>query len=313
MQSNGKQPILSSGVDYLRLTVDETEKGFDECFNIWRNCQAAERELGHTVERFGFEGFSGHMVGSFFYGLRGGELMCQVSGNMSNLVMEKMRGFDFEGNITRLDAEATAHRETAKAKNLEQLRNTIKRGFAASKKGAPKTLEIRENSKGQDTLYVGSRDSGSFIRVYNATARHSQLYGSGAWRYEVQYNKETAKSAFRFLKHSAQLTSACKQLVVGKLQRAGLKEPWHKGIPPMEAMRVSKKTDDEGRLMWLKSQVAPTVKGLVDRGHAFKALQAVLIDEGCIWEAMKQDKDFCKMIVNLAGHATDPEDPMHDY
>jgi hypothetical protein len=182
---------------------------------------------------------------------------------------------EFHGNVPRLDAESTIQQKEAGAKTVSQIRWLIKKRFAESKTKSCRKLALYEEATGGGGLSLGSRYSASVIRIYNAHAKHSDLYKPGAWRYEVEYHNAAAKRAWCYLRAAPNTTAIAKQLVVGKLQTLGIKEKWHSMIPPIAPMSGTKTTKDQQRIAWLRTQVAGVCRGLVERGFAEEIADAL--------------------------------------
>jgi DNA relaxase NicK len=136
------------------------------------------------------------------------------------------------------------------------------------------------NSKGGQTLYVGSRSSDQFGRVYDKGAQQGDYPNGFKWRYEVEYKKPRASIAANALKQFE--TQEAKKIV-------DTVHSWfaHRGVPPIfhstgDGIRIQMEArvdSDKKKLNWLRSQVAPSIEYLLSRGRGREALVALgLID-----------------------------------
>jgi hypothetical protein len=298
-----KSAIIDAGLDYLRLTVKPGEKGFVESQNIWTLYTEQEQAKGHKAQLISLQGYRGVQCGSLFHGGREADMMFQVSGALSNSIFETMREVEFRGNVPRLDAQATIDREKAQAKSVQQLRGFLKRRIDGGKTRAVRTLALFENRASEDTLYIGSRNSSSSLRIYNAGAVHPERYSKQAQRYEGEFHNKASKQAWNYFRACANVSSCAKQVVVGKLQSVGIKERWHMDIPPIQPASGTKKTNDEKRLAWFYDQVRVSLLDLVDRGKSAEALEALGIDESFLLKCFLQDENFAAIVRKIAQQA----------
>lgn len=133
-----------------------------------------------------------------------------------------------------------------------------------------------ENTKGGQTLYVGSRSSQQYGRVYDKGVEAKSAPPGFCWRYEVEYKKPLAQEITRVLKSVGQQES---KAIVGTVHR------WFasRSVPPMfrpEGDSIgttveAKVITDDRKVNWLRSQVAPTVAYLIARGRGHDALYAL--------------------------------------
>lgn len=137
-------------------------------------------------------------------------------------------------------------------------------------------------SRGGDTLYVGSRSSDQFGRVYDKSAKRKEGDIGSLWRYEVELKRKLAKQV------AVQLLDAAETSL--PLMIANYVYEWFRvrGVPPiwdyskgatLSTVAVITGKSDEERLLWLRKQVSPTVANFVRAGRADQVLKALGLED----------------------------------
>lgn len=136
------------------------------------------------------------------------------------------------------------------------------------------------SSDGGETLYIGSRNSEQFGRLYDK-GKHTGKADKGLWyRYEVEYKRSMAKAAARMIRDRIALDHDIGQVL------SDLVWNWfntrdtppifnRKGQVPLEVKAEIISTSDERKLAWLTSQVSPSVKSLVMSGRGKEVIKAL--------------------------------------
>jgi len=163
---------------------------------------------------------------------------------------EVLRRFlDAGGRISRLDLakDLTGVRYPAeKVAQALEARNYV---------GTARTSSWLRNNTGGFTVYVGSRQSERFLRLYDK-ANEQGLKGEEWWRLELEFKAMTARAVGDFLnKHDnwsplfdAQLREMCEM---------ALWKPFYSDEPiPIALPKIEKQTDTE---KWIATQVYPAI------------------------------------------------------
>lgn len=106
-----------------------------------------------------------------------------------------------------------------------------------------------------DTLYVGSRESGMFIRIYDKSEEYAMALGL-VWRFEVEFKYAKAQHIFELLKKDGVGIAA--DIVWTALRSREIPSPKIGQAVNLKARKVSFSTA-ELKLAWLGRQVRPTV------------------------------------------------------
>jgi hypothetical protein len=131
-------------------------------------------------------------------------------------------------------------------------------------------VKLIESDTG-DTLYVGSREAESMLRIYDKSAFYGEELGH-VWRFEVEYKRGLARGAAEYVEEeglqgiSDAIWSDCRA----------------KDIPcpvPGRVVRLKRQvvtlTSAEMKINWLSRQVAPTVRHLISLGLKSEVAEAI--------------------------------------
>lgn len=194
--------------------------------------------------------YMGYRLGNMFYGegVQGDKqhYLIQVSGSPADDAYQLL--IDLGMDITRIDLQLTIEKPGwYKARSyVDSMRAGIWRGRVLN-------CEMYEDGKGNDTVYLGSKHSDKFTRVYVK----AQMF----LRYELQLRRKYAMDAAR------QIASGRKNAVRGILQSELAKKPSHPvnaefraflrgAVVDVQAYRTN--PDAVSRMRWL-STLLPTI------------------------------------------------------
>lgn len=282
----------SGGVDYIRLTFTDTKLA---AYAYERYAEyAAELGRAYTgravVEPWGWQGYKGGKVGKASFGLRDDGAILQVSGGWASTP-------DFDDlpqtGIPRIDVQVTVwgidnhSQEPARCAELTD----------AARKGVPsRPWKVRlENTHGDgDTLYVGSRQSDSFIRIYDKSKESKDEMYEGAVRFEVQFSNEAARIAYKSLSRASFSPHRCAQIVAGSMANRGLGLPEWVSVEEPVLCQVRKEASDlDTKLLWLRTQVAPTVETLLASGVTYDAVFGALFGRASVSGLLDKSDNGC--------------------
>ncbi len=145
-------------------------------------------------------------------------------------------------------------------------------------KNVKRDVQTRLN-KGNDTIYIGDRTSGRYIRVYVKDVDYV--------RFEVEFKKEQAAKAWQMVKSGRRYAIAGILMAeIQSLPYAPIFEPMMNALKVHADMKIKvpaerKKTVDITRLKWLAS-LLPTIEGMMndsDYGHMVTGWFLDLVDK----------------------------------
>jgi DNA relaxase NicK len=186
-----------------------------------------------------------------------------------------------EMHVSRLDLQVTVwNPQDGGATGVlaeQNARDFKKRG------GKGNNRQIRHIADDEDgyTLYIGSRSSASFMRLYNKGAEAKDAYYTGSWRYEVEtHNVVATAAAIELAMGNVSIELSIIATVATYCRERGLFVPWH-ASKELSVLRPlpSLETDDLRSLRWLATQVKPTVQRLLRAGYTSDIAQALGLDQ----------------------------------
>lgn len=268
--------VVDVGVDWITLTSSTAHEPHDVTLANWYDVFNRVRHHSGMVEDASFLGYSGLKTEGMFIGTRFDGAMVRLSGPIArdNFLALQTAG----ASVTRLDLQVTCHWEGT---GLHPPRLVALHATAANEllpTSRQRNVEERKDNRGGYTTYVGSRQSAAFLRCYHKSAQDPDAYGPNVYRYEVQYNKDSASFVLEALhNHQEVVEAAITALVWDWCERRGIIPVFRRSA---ERVIVSRETipvtELDKKLQWLYTQVRPTVDMLMAQGHTAEALIALL-------------------------------------
>ena len=265
-QSQEASNLASAGIDWLTCTSDKDSVGLawfemfqrlavepGEWYNPWYTGKA-DNHL-----RWGFN----HGMGYIFI----------ASGEIADVVFKQT--VPVAKKITRIDVQVTVRLLKA---NCEVARN----GYRVNSASPNRKYGLIQNSRNGQTLYVGSRNSAQFGRVYDKGVESGYDEPGKLWRYEVELKKPVSDMVARQLAN----WSNPKKGQESHYRIVSFVFDWflHRGVGPVFAREgwngivteVGRRiTSDDKKLEWLRTQVKPTIQYLLGKGQADKLADAL--------------------------------------
>jgi len=124
--------------------------------------------------------------------------------------------------------------------------------------GTARTFGKIESNDGGYTIYVGSRQSERFVRIYDKAAE-SKLSGKLWFRFEIETKGMVARAVATSLRQSNNWSGVFDSLVysmVGKPEELALENFFTSGSVPIGLPKIERHSDREA---WIESQVIPAV------------------------------------------------------
>lgn len=275
---------LLPGIDWITCTLVESNLEKSDTFKSWRRLfDAIARETNAKLVPAGWQGYKGIGMEGALLGTREDGACFRMTGAMAAKNWNRIRG----GKATRLDLQVTVIglTEVGGKFNVQKLPPHLWHGDQAenANRDLPddrkRLISYNHNNKGGATLYIGSRQSSSFARIYDKSAESPGEWGGyNAWRYEVQFGKRLAQEIRETLmeQSSGGLERSIIAAVWDWMRARGVFVPWSRGDGPALKMKeeLEPKTTDR-QLAWLHKQVAPTIRKLQEEGLEGDAIIAL--------------------------------------
>jgi hypothetical protein len=256
-------PVLESGIDYLTATFRRDE--IDSC-KVRRNV----REIQHTFEKRGditraarVLGYDSWVTGPLTWGERQDGMLVRISSADADTWANRWP--ELLLHATRIDLQVTLYHADASRTALQRHISAavlFAEGIPAARRH---NVEYYSGPEGPQTLYIGSRQTEHFARIYDKYKQSKDEYYRGCLRYEVECKGQIAKRVGENLFGCPYAT--CYQagpFVASWFDIRGVDVPGGFVASYWPLPRIDpEKTDDIRRLAWLRKQVAPTIKELL--------------------------------------------------
>lgn len=210
------------------------------------------------VERWGFNGYLGHRCGPAAWGAGYNGLILQVEGAGA----EKLRSLQpYYDNVARLDVQVTIWYDNDRENLARELAPAIDR-YRKSLPHRPFEMELRHGYGRGDTLYLGSRKSARYHRIYDKGRSPNAGEGyQNAWRFEVELKDSHGAGPWEGRGGNVPSADYWAAIVVREFASRGVELPrCLPGALAPEARVPRGKTTAERRLHWLVNQVAPCIE-----------------------------------------------------
>lgn len=267
--------IVEAGIDYLAASMPADLRNIQDWERSCREVMKLIADHGNVTRLGSFQGYDGLHVAGAFTGSRDDGVHIHVPGSWAGRVYSSLHRDGLR--YSRLDLQVTLQFDEylpnyGKEQRLEA---------AAHNRTLPekRRRKIRANDEedGGYTLYIGSRDSEHFCRVYDKAAQSGDPAYERCWRFEIQLHGKTATDAAQYIwvAPRGQAEVAC-STVWKYFRDRGITPPWEREHESDAVLpQHSPKTDYERKLIWLREQVRPTIRLLREMG-----------DEGILLEAL---------------------------
>lgn len=268
---------MVSGVDWI--TVTGTDLGrWDKIQNLAYQLLEQGFLNGETIRKSSRHGFSLKGVAGVQYGSGAGGWMVSLSGDEAR--RHWMAFAVFAKNVTRLDLQVTVWYNSDQVDTIRNLHKEALRNAS----GKPKrNLTHIDNGKKGSTLYIGSRASSQFGRIYDKQRQQKNKLGfQNAIRFEVEYKKPLSKEVCRWLMLQERTPDEMAARVLDWFAARGIEVP-QIGTSADNAIQVGKEpTPLENKLNWLRKTVRPVYRQLVALGYQVEADGSIGITDDLI-------------------------------
>ena len=266
---------VSTGIDYLTCSYEPSavDGALDELIDA---TIVSERSKGNFVKPWSGYGYSGLKVGQFHCGERPDGRCVMLSGELAHESWARFAAT--ASNVSRLDIEVTGRCGRQPAAEIARLLRAA-RGFSPPT-GRPRKVGLRREWPQGMTLYLGSRQSAVYMRIYDKGAESGDDYYAGCVRIEAELKKGASAFMAAYLLRSPDREQAVcvrlSQLLAGSGGGSQLLNDTRYQLILTDLQRSPRCLSDIATsLSWLTTQVSPTVKRLIDAGEKEKVLEAL--------------------------------------
>lgn len=277
MLSESNIEAITAGLDWITLTLpaDKATAGIwiEHCLHVLDDIAKEGYELKYRT----IQGYYGVSCGNNFVGSRDDGHMVQLTGHSAN--EHYIRVYRPDAHISRVDVQCTV--------KYKEMPNDIARNIAESTAHSNQFLSRARHRKtilitgsdGGDTLYIGSPSSEQRARIYNKDVQSEDIAFMRCWRFEIVYKNDLAtRLCISTPLQAIERAEWAKSVVYAWLAARGTCMLWGRECAaitlPLARMLP---TDVERRIGWLRKQVAPTIRKLIQANHTTEVLE--ILDE----------------------------------
>ncbi len=270
--ANQPWAITSTGVDYITATASEP-RHVAVLVAIGRSLCDAASKRGDEQEPWSWQGYQGRTSPQASYGLRQDGMIIRLSGTTAQEKWHEL--VPLAAKVSRLDLQVTVRRDAYEGSLAQDGRRTAILHQAGE--GRPPRITLILGHPRGDTLYIGSRSSDRFGRVYDKHESSPTDHPPGTWRYEVESKREVARLLARTILGSRDRERAIQSYVHNWFNMRGVPPVWDSETLYQERA-PTRPTTTETRLAWLRSSVAPLIRRMEAKIGREAVLEALGLD-----------------------------------
>lgn len=262
--------VVSSGVDWLTATAprDGRDVGL---LRFADGLIDGQVNMGEKVRPWQWMGYSGHQSGQVAYGTREDSTILRLSGDAAHDEWEP--AVQLARRVTRLDFEVTVKYEppdeTIGTKAYRQMMR-----WRQARARAAQVSQVQVNGDTQ-SIYLGSRTSERYARLYDKHRETRDPRYAGCWRYEVESKGSYGANLARALLQHPRWRGAIQEHVFQHFKRHGHTPPFAAREPDARLLASRSAVDQARRLKWLQEQVQGVIAQLVSQGQRREVYEAL--------------------------------------
>ena len=292
--ANNPLEIIEARLDWITATCKPGQRA-----NVLKGRAAAwiDAQVAEGNDRLSFKTpfYEGTRTRGVAYGERRDDILVSLSGDVAQKWGPTL--VTWADNISRLDIEVTL-REPDLSTDWATYVDSLMTLDPRVKCGSLQTRLITKRPRGV-TAYIGEGGSDKMCRVYDKAAESKDVYPPGSWRWEIQYRHQRAFSVAWHLLDGLYLPHTVLAAVLAgfldykvHVPTLCLPQGWKDKGP-------SSRTDDDRRLEWLRTSVAPCVERLGDH-YGYPGVMAALGLSAITdtMESMSAQLDMAKMVAD---------------
>jgi len=271
--------IISAGVDFYSGGMNTGSAGFAQAMELSISILLDLHKQGARIEPYKRLGYEGNYAAGAFYGEREDGSLWQWPGGIAHEAFLSLA--PYAERASRVDVQVTFEQDPFNPNWAAEEYDRLQANVQGAKIGSVKGLELYTNNKGGQTIYVGSRQSDSYICIYQKGAQSGDSTYENCWRVECRYkNRYAAQIQERLKRQLGRLSQASYSVVLSHAERSGVDlalDP-RPGVS-IEPPRGAVKSDVLATLQWLEKSVRPAINRLRKLGIERDALLALgLVD-----------------------------------
>lgn len=266
---------IYSGVDWITATMQGDEGLRAQWANKGIHILEELAKKGEKLGKRSLMGYMGIGFGNCFVGARDDSTMIQLTSVHADRYFYDVMSDAVQ--VSRIDVQCTVQYNRM-PRNIvtvayRMFMNAIENGEVnALSKGSKLT-----GVDGSATLYLGAPSSDRRGCIYNKEVESGEDHYKRCWRYECRYRNEIANSiAHKLLSNRDKYLELTTSITQSFFKRKGIIMDWNEQLreDTLPMLEKNKPTVDR-QLVWLRSQVRPTVQWLISMGKEKEVWQAL--------------------------------------
>lgn len=264
----------SVGVDWLTCTQIR-EVGVSPLLGETKKVVSEMVARGNDRMSWKGQGYFGERAGGASWGVRGDSYLSTLSSDTAREFW--LRVGRWATNCTRIDLQVTQRLSVQDLDAFDRLEQHLY--SRPGGRGKPVAVTRIRDSKGGNTVYLGSRSSDVYMRVYDKGVELKTEEPGVLIRFEVELKRALAKRALANLLENPTPEAEMAGIVAGYFGKRSVSIDIANRCS-LEVARVENFSDSQRRLIYLAKVVRPMVARLKEAGLSDAAM-AVLFAERC--------------------------------
>lgn len=258
MECIKRAKLINWGVDYLRVTSRDKKDhvAFEQEF---QRVLKKDRVLGYKSRSGGAFGFWGTSSRHGMLAIKEDWHLLQVSGRMA----KGMEGIcKVTQNCTRIDVQVTFQ------VGEENVATVIRYMYesacdAPHGEGHPHKVKLIEENRKAQTVYIGSRSSDNYMRIYDKYQESGEEAYKGCVRVELEIKGKTSKGVWKKMSEEGAGEGYLTKILYAYARKVGIEMPEDVGGSSVEVYKPTMMRNIEKTLAWIQKSVAPSISRLV--------------------------------------------------
>jgi len=263
--------LVDSGVDWITATGNRSGpiRALTTRAHLWA---MQEEKRGMEMRPWSMSGYRGIGCGSVQFGEREDGFIFRLGAHLAKRNWRHV--FDVTRRASRIDLQYTLRFNCDPSQVITRHYRQAKR----EKKRCPggPSYQLVQASDTSSTLYLGSRVSDVFVRIYDKQRQSKMDHYSRCVRFEAEYKNVRAMSVAHELLSSDDEGGTVQAIVAGLLQNRR-QSPWLTEWNRASFDAPLPSSDASRKLRWLAVQVAPVCKSLIDAGYIDEVMSALSV------------------------------------
>ena len=268
--SGSTSEVVSSGPDWLTVTGARGKKDMTLLVTAAAILDAETSEKSNRKD-WRWNRYSGAAIDGISYGVRDDGCIFRLSGEMA--LRHWRSALKHADNCSRFDVQVTVRitppdDDVAGAAYVDACAK-------ANEYQAPTHVRAIVHNGRFESVYLGSRQSSTFGRLYDKYNESEAPEFLGCWRYEVEVKAPLALELGRRLYTSSQPLAAVVGFVHGWFVKRGVEPRFAPGDSGLRVTHLTEPDDDDRAIRWFREQVGPVVARVSANGRRGEALAAL--------------------------------------